>query len=87
MIARGSSSETKVEPILKTKNVFLDESDEWSDLNNGIQYIDSLLDELFELNELQSSLETPSSQPIASTITVTETLTKTETLCNNSRRE
>ena len=78
---------TKVEPILKTKNVFFDESDEWSDLNNGIQYIDSLLDELFELNELQSSLETPSPQPIASTITITETLTKTETLCNNSRDE
>ena len=69
---------TKVEPILKTKSPSLEESDDqW--LDNGIIYIDSLLDELFELNELQSSLETPSTKQ--STITVTETITATESLC------
>ena len=73
-------SPSKVEPILKTKSPSLEESDKW--LDNGIIYIDSLLDELFELNELQSSLDTPSSQQSMSTVTVTETLTKTETVCN-----
>ena len=70
---------SKVEPILKTESPSIAEAEEWID--DGIIYIDSLLDELFELNELQSSLNSPS--PITSTVTVTETLTKTESLCNS----
>merc|ERR1719510_1741095 len=72
---------TKVEPILKTASPVFQESEQWME-NSGILYIDSLLDELFELNELQSSLDTPSSKHVTSTVTITETLTKTETLCN-----
>ena len=72
---------TKVEPILKTESPIFEESEQWMD-HPGIIYIDSLLDELFELNELQSSLDTPSSKQVTSTVTITETLTKTETLCN-----
>jgi hypothetical protein len=74
---------TKVEPILKTESPVVEESEQWMD-HPGIVYIDSLLDELFELNELQSSLDTPSSKQVTSTVTITETLTKTETLCNRS---
>jgi len=72
---------TKVEPILKTESPIFEESEQWMD-HPGIIYIDSLLDELFELNELQSSLDTPSSRQVTSTVTITETLTKTEILCN-----
>lgn len=70
---------SKVEPILKTESPSVPEAEQW--MENGIIYIDSLLDELFELNELQSSLNTPS--PITTTVTLTETLIKTETLCNS----
>ena len=56
---------TKAEPILKTASPVFQESEQWME-NSGILYIDSLLDELFELNELQSSLDTPSSKHVAS---------------------
>ena len=74
-------SPTKVEPILRTKSPSIEASkEEW--VEDGIIYINSLLDEIFELNEIQSSIDPP--QQTTSTITVTETLTKTESLCNKS---
>ena len=76
-------SPTKVEPILKTDIPTSKRSEDWEN-NPDILYIEDLLDELFELNELQSSIDTPSlsSQDITKTVTITETLTKTETFCN-----
>ena len=70
---------SKVEPILKTDSPSEIRSENWEN-NPDVIYIEDLLDELFELNELQSSLETPSSS--TKTVTVTETLTKTKSLCN-----
>merc|ERR1712150_157204 len=73
---------SRVEPILKTGSPSVFKSENWEN-HPDVIYIEDLLDELFELNELQSSLDAPSSSPkITKTVTITETLTKTETLCS-----
>ena len=73
---------SKVQPILKTDSPSIPESpDEWNSINmrDGVLLIDSLLD---ELNELQSSMgATLPAKNSVSTVTLTETLTKT--LCKN----
>ena len=76
-------SPTKVEPILKTDIPTSKRSEDWEN-NPDILYIEDLLDELFELNELQGSIDTPSSSSpdITKTVTITETLTKTNIFCN-----